>query len=163
MREGVSLFNVAQHALFGGLEHLAEYAALFTASFLSATVFPFQSEVVLFGMLVAEHYTWWALVLVASAGNTLGSIANWLLGRLLAVFEDRPWFPVSRKKIAKAEHWYHRYGRWSLLLSWVPIIGDPLTIVAGVLREPLPIFVLLVAVAKTARYFAVAALSFGWM
>jgi membrane protein YqaA with SNARE-associated domain len=90
-------------------------------------------------------------------------VINWLLGRLLACFEGRSWFPVSRAKIAKAEHWYHRYGRWSLLLSWVPIIGDPLTIVAGVLREPLLLFLVLVAMAKTTRYFAVAALSFGWM
>lgn len=64
---------------------------------------------------------------------------------------------------ARAEEWYHRYGRCSLLLSWVPIIGDPATIVAGVLREPLPVFVLLAVIAKTTRYFAVAAQSFGWM
>jgi len=145
------------------MQHLTEYAALFAAAFLSATVFPFQSEVVLFGMLVGEHYRWWLLVLVASLGNTLGSVLNWTAGRFLAHFEHRRWFPVSREKMAKAEGWYHRYGRWSLLLSWVPIIGDPLTVVAGVLREPLPIFILLVAIAKTARYFAVAALSLGWM
>jgi membrane protein YqaA with SNARE-associated domain len=143
--------------------HLAQYAGLFAASFLSATVLPFQSEVVLFGMLLAEHYLWWALVLVASLGNTLGSVVNWFLGRFVAHFEDRRWFPITREKMKQAEGWYHRYGRWSLLLSWVPIVGDPLTIVAGVLREPLPVFVLLVGVAKTARYFAVAALSFGWM
>jgi membrane protein YqaA with SNARE-associated domain len=145
------------------MHHLTEYAALFAAAFLSATVFPFQSEVVLFGMLVAEHYTWWLLVLVASAGNTLGSVVNWLLGRFLAHFEDRRWFPIKREKMVRAERWYHEYGRWSLLLSWLPVIGDPLTIVAGILREPLPVFVMLVAAAKTARYFAVASLSFGWM
>ena len=145
------------------MPHLTDYAALFAAAFLSATVFPFQSEIVLFGMLISEHYRWWLLVLVASAGNTLGSVLNWVAGCFLAQFEGRRWFPVSREKMAKAEGWYHRYGRWSLLLSWVPIIGDPLTVIAGVLREPIPIFILLVAVAKTARYFAVAALSFGWM
>ena len=145
------------------MHHVAEYAALFAAAFLSATVFPFQSEVVLFGMLMAEHYSWWLLVLVASLGNTIGSVANWVVGRFLAHFEGRRWFPISRGKMVRVEGWYHRYGRWSLLLSWVPIIGDPLTIIAGVLREPLPIFILLVAIAKTARYFAVAALSFGWM
>jgi membrane protein YqaA with SNARE-associated domain len=143
--------------------HFPEYLGLFTASFLSATVFPFQSEVVLFGMLLAEHYQWLLLVAVASAGNTLGSIVNWFLGRFLAHFEGRRWFPVTREKMARAENWYHRYGRWTLLLSWVPIIGDPLTIIAGVLREPLPIFILLIVAAKTARYFAVAALTFGWM
>jgi membrane protein YqaA with SNARE-associated domain len=132
------------------LNHILEYAGLFAAAFLSATVLPFQSEVVLFGLLVA------------SVGNTLGSAANWVLGRLLAQFEDRRWFPVKRETIKRAEQWYHRYGRWSLLLSWLPFIGDPVTIVAGVLREPFLIFVAIVAVAKTARYFAVAAMTFGW-
>jgi membrane protein YqaA with SNARE-associated domain len=144
------------------MQHLAEYAGLFAAALLSATVLPFQSEVVLFGLLLTEHYSWWMLVLVASVGNTLGSAANWLLGRLLALFEDRPWFPVRRETVARAEKWYHRYGRWSLLLSWLPFVGDPLTIVAGVLREPFPVFLILVALAKTARYFAVAAITFGW-
>ncbi len=145
-----------------GLGHLGSYAGLFVAAFLSATIFPFQSEVVLFGMLMTEHYQWLLLILVASVGNTAGSAANWVLGRLLAEFESRPWFPVKRETIARAEAWYHRYGRWSLLLSWVPFIGDPLTIVAGVLKEPFPVFLALVALAKTARYFAVAAITFGW-
>jgi membrane protein YqaA with SNARE-associated domain len=143
--------------------HFTVYAGLFAASLLAATILPAQSEVVLFGLLLTEHYPWWLLVLVASVGNTLGSVVNWLLGRFLAQFEDRRWFPVKRDAIARAEAWYHRYGRWSLLLSWLPVIGDPLTVVAGVLREPLPTFVLLVAVAKTARYVAVAAMASGWM
>jgi membrane protein YqaA with SNARE-associated domain len=143
--------------------HLAEYAGLFLAAFLAATVLPFQSEVVLFALLLTEHYPWWLLVIIASVGNTLGSAANWLLGRLLARFEERRWFPVKRETIARAENWYHRYGRWSLLLSWMPFIGDPLTIAAGVLREPFPVFVILVAIAKTARYLAVVAISFGWL
>jgi membrane protein YqaA with SNARE-associated domain len=145
------------------MPHLAEYGALFAAAFLSATVFPFQSEALLFGMLVAEHYAWWLLILTASIGNTLGSIVNWFLGRSLSHFEGRRWFPVKREKMAKAEGWYHRYGRWTLLLSWVPVIGDPLTIVAGILKESLPVFILLVALAKTARYLAVGALSLGWI
>jgi membrane protein YqaA with SNARE-associated domain len=145
------------------VQHLPEYLGLFTASFLAATVLPFQSEVLLFGMLLAEHYTWVGLVLVASVGNIAGSVVNWVLGRSLAHFEDRPWFPVRREKMARAEGWYHRYGRWTLLLAWLPFIGDPLTIVAGILREPFPIFLALVSIAKIARYFAVAAISFGWM
>ncbi|KLK94622.1 membrane protein [Microvirga vignae] len=145
------------------MPHLAEYSALFAAAFLSATIFPFQSEAVLFGMLVAEHYPWWLLILVASLGNILGSIVNWFLGRFFSHFEGSRWFPVKREQMAKAEKWYHRYGRWTLLLSWVPVIGDPLTIVAGVLREPLPVFILLVTLAKTGRYLAVGALSLGWI
>jgi membrane protein YqaA with SNARE-associated domain len=144
------------------MNHLAEYAALFLAALLAATVLPFQSEVVLFGMLLTHHYSTAMLVLVASLGNILGSCVNWGLGRLLAEFEDRRWFPVRREKIARAERWYHQYGRWSLLLSWVPVVGDPLTIVAGVLREPFPVFLLLVALAKIGRYVAVAAITQGW-
>jgi membrane protein YqaA with SNARE-associated domain len=144
------------------MSHAAEYAGLFWASFLAATILPFQSEVVLFGMLLTHHYAWWLLVLVASLGNILGSVVNYGLGRGLAAFEHRCWFPVKRAKIARAEAWYHAYGRWSLLLSWVPLIGDPLTIVAGVLRESFPVFLLLVSIAKVARYFAVAAISYGW-
>ena len=144
------------------MEHFAEYAGLFWASFLAATVLPFQSEVVLFGMLLTHHYSVVLLVIVASLGNILGSAVNYLLGRFLAAFEDRPWFPVKRVSIARAEAWYHAYGRWSLLLSWVPIIGDPLTIVAGVLRESFAVFLLLVTIAKVSRYIAVAAISYGW-
>jgi membrane protein YqaA with SNARE-associated domain len=145
------------------MRHVTEYFGLFGAAFLSATVFPFQSEVILFGMLMAEHYHVVLLVLFASLGNILGSCINWFLGRFIAHFENRRWFPLSKAKMARAEGWYRQYGRWSLLLSWVPIIGDPLTIVAGVLREPFPVFLALVAIAKTARYFAVAALTLGWM
>jgi membrane protein YqaA with SNARE-associated domain len=144
------------------VQHFGAYSGLFWASFLAATVLPFQSEVVLFGMLITDHYRLWLLVLVASLGNILGSVVNYGVGRGLAAFEDRPWFPVKRVKIARAENWYHTYGRWSLLLSWVPIIGDPLTIVAGVLRESFPVFLLLVTIAKVARYIAVAAITHEW-
>ena len=144
------------------MNHVAEYAGLFLASFAAATVFPFQSEAVLFMMLLTHHYSTVMLVVVASLGNILGSCANWGLGRLLAAFENRPWFPVKRARIARAERWYHQYGRWSLLLSWAPVVGDPLTIVAGVLREPFPVFLALVAVAKIGRYVAVGAITQGW-
>lgn len=144
------------------MPHLAEYGALFAAAFLSATIVPFQSEAVLFGMMVSDHYPWWILILVASAGNVLGSVANWFLGRFFSRFEGRRWFPVKRGQMARAQAWYHRYGRWTLLLSWVPVVGDPLTIVAGVLREPLPVFLALVTLAKVGRYLAVGALSLGW-
>lgn len=139
-----------------------EYLGLFAVSLLAATVLPAQSEMVLAGMVLSERYHQWLLVLVASAGNVLGSAVNWLLGRFIARLEARRWFPVKREQIAKAEGWYHRYGKWSLLLSWAPFIGDPLTVVAGVLREPLPTFLLLVTIAKVGRYIAVVALANGW-
>lgn len=101
------------------------------------------------------------LVAVASAGNALGAVANWGLGRGTERFSDRRWFPVKPERLERPAAWYHRYGRWSLLLSWAPFIGDPLTVVAGVLREPFASFLLLVAVAKTGRCAAVAALAMG--
>jgi membrane protein YqaA with SNARE-associated domain len=88
---------------------------------------------------------------------------NWALGRYIVHFQNRRWFPVKPDMLKRAEGYYHKYGKWSLLLSWVPIIGDPLTIVAGVLREKLSIFILFVAIAKTGRYLAIAGLIKGWM
>jgi membrane protein YqaA with SNARE-associated domain len=103
-----------------------------------------------------ESSTPWLLVAVASAGNILGSVINWLLGRGLERFRDRRWFPVKEPELAKAQRWYQRFGKWSLLMSWAPVIGDPLTLVAGVMREPFPVFLALVSIAKIARYVLVA-------
>ena len=135
---------------------LAAYAGLFLTAFVAATVLPMQSEAVLVGLLLAA-YPAWLLVTVASIGNVLGSVVNWLLGRGIERFRDRKWFPASGAGLARARRWYARYGKWSLLLSWVPIIGDPLTVVAGVLREPFPMFLLLVTVAKVGRYLVLVA------
>ncbi|MEL0286158.1 MAG: YqaA family protein, partial [Paracoccaceae bacterium] len=96
---------------------------------------------------------------VATLGNVLGATFNWWLGRLTENLRAKKWFPVNEKQLQKAERFYGRYGRYSLLLSWVPIIGDPITIVAGILREPLLSFVLLVTIAKCARYVFVVGLA----
>ncbi|SSC67983.1 YqaA family protein [Ciceribacter selenitireducens] len=135
---------------------LAAYAGLFGAAFLAATILPAQSEAVLAMMIVADRYPLVTLLGVASIGNVLGSVVNWILGRGIEHYRDRRWFPVSPEKLDKAEGWYRRYGKWSLLASWVPIIGDPLTVVAGVLRVPLPTFVTLVTIAKVGRYLVLA-------
>ena len=145
------------------MSQVAEYLGLFGAAFLSATLLPLGSEAVLAGMLVSGRYDAMLLVLVASLGNTLGSCLNWWLGRAVLRFQDRPWFPVSPQKLARAQAWYGRHGRWSLLLSWAPVIGDPLTFAAGAMREPLPAFVLIVGTAKTLRYLAILAAAWGWM
>lgn len=137
------------------METMTTYIGLFAASLLAATIIPAQSEALLFTLLSLNQYPIWALLLVASVGNILGSSINWFLGRTLVRFEKHRWFPIKRTDILRAENWYYRYGRWSLLLSWLPIIGDPLTIVAGVLREPLPIFLALVTIAKVGRYIAI--------
>lgn len=93
------------------------------------------------------------------AGRVLGSAVNWLLGT--DRFRDRKWFPVKPAALDRAAVRYRRYGKWSLLLSWVPIIGDPLTVVAGVLREPLWSFLAIVTVAKAGRYLVLAAATLG--
>ena len=99
------------------------------------------------------------LIAVATLGNVLGATFNWWLGRLTENLRAKKWFPVNEKQLHKAERFYGRYGRYSLLLSWVPIIGDPITVVAGILREPLLSFVLLVTIAKCARYVFVVGLA----
>lgn len=116
---------------------------------------------VLVGLMLAGEQPVWALVLVASLGNVLGSVVNWALGRAIHRFRDRPWFPASPTAMARAEGWYRRWGYWSLMLSWAPIIGDPLTVVAGVLRENFWRFLLLVALAKTGRYVTLALITLG--
>jgi membrane protein YqaA with SNARE-associated domain len=135
---------------------LATYFGLFIASFGAATLLPLQSEAVLTSLLILGKHPVWVLVVVATVGNSLGAIVNWLMGRYIDHLRHKKWFPVSDDKLARAQRGYHRYGRWSLLLSWVPVIGDPLTVVAGVMREPLLSFVVIVTIAKLGRYLAVA-------
>lgn len=143
------------------ISSLLAYAGLFAVALGAASILPMQSEPVLVALLLLGEQPAWALVAVASLGNTLGSCLNWLLGRWIEHYRDRRWFPVPAAKLAKAEGWYHRWGKWSLLLSWAPIIGDPLTVIAGVLREPFWTFVLLVAIAKTGRYVVLTLVTLG--
>ncbi|MCK3827503.1 YqaA family protein [Pseudomonas sp. W2Aug9] len=133
---------------------LMGYLGLFGAAFGAATLLPLQSEAVLVGLLISGHYNLWLLLGIATLGNVLGSVVNWLLGRSVERFKERRWFPVSAKQLDRARGHYLRWGHWTLLLSWVPIIGDPLTLVAGVMREPLSRFLLLVTLAKGVRYSA---------
>jgi membrane protein YqaA with SNARE-associated domain len=98
------------------------------------------------------------LIMFATVGTVLGSLVNWALGRYFNHFQDRSWYPIKPAQMHRAENWYRTYGRWSLLASWVPIIGDPLTLISGVLREPLFSFLLLVTIAKLARYLVVTVL-----
>lgn len=139
------------------------YIGLFFAAFGAATLLPLQSEAVLVGLLLSDRYWLWSLLAVATLGNVLGSLLNWWLGRGIERFRDRRWFPVSPQHLEKARAHYQRYGHWSLLLSWLPVIGDPLTLVAGVMREPLGRFLLIVTLAKGARYGVLALATLGWM
>jgi membrane protein YqaA with SNARE-associated domain len=132
------------------------YVALFIAGLVAATLLPAQSEGLLAYHITQTPMAVWGLVAAASAGNILGSMINWWIGRALLRFQDRRWFPASPRALARAGAAYHTYGRYSLLLSWVPIIGDPLTVIAGVLREPFWSFTLMVTIAKTGRYVVLA-------
>lgn len=130
---------------------------LFAASLLAATIVPAQSEAVLAGLHLTGDYSAALLIAVATSGNVLGACINWLLGRYLEHFKDRRWFPVKDAALERAARTYRRYGVWTLLFSWVPVIGDPLTVIAGLLRAPFPLFLLLVTIGKLGRYVAVVA------
>ena len=139
------------------------YGSLFLTAFAAATILPLQSEALLVTLLSLGEHSPWLLVTVATAGNVLGSVVNWWLGRSIERFQDRRWFPATPVQLARARQRYQRYGKWSLLLSWVPIIGDPLTVVAGLMREPLGRFLLLVLIAKLGRYLVLAGITLGLM
>ncbi|SDX59229.1 YqaA family protein [Marinobacter mobilis] len=130
------------------------YLSLFLTSFLAATLLPAYSEV-LFGGLVTQGYSVWWLWFWATLGNTLGSVVNGILGRQVERFQDRRWFPFSREQMEKARARYLRYGEWSLLLGWLPVGGDVLTLVGGIMRVPWLTFITLVAIGKGARYAVV--------
>ncbi|WP_434563862.1 YqaA family protein [Pseudomonas sp. R1-6] len=139
------------------------YVGLFLAAFGAATLLPLQSEALLIGLVLSERHAVWLWLGVATLGNVLGSLVNWWLGTRVEQFKDRRWFPVSPSHLDKARQHYQRYGYWSLLLSWVPIIGDPLTLVAGVMGEPWRRFLLMVTLAKGLRYGVLVLATLGWM
>ena len=131
---------------------LISYFQLLIISFLAATILPLSSELVLSTMLLTDSFDKYLLLVVASFGNIFGSSVNWYLGKKILILKDKKWFPVNKKQIAKSEMYFKKYGIWSLLLAWVPIIGDPLTVIAGVLRVNFFTFLLLVSLSKTSRY-----------
>ena len=128
---------------------------LFLSAFGAATLLPLQSEAVLVGLLAQMQYPVWLLVAVASLGNILGSCVNWWLGLKVEQYKNKKWFPVSEQKMLQAQGIYQKYGFWSLLLSWVPVIGDPITLIAGLLKENFVRFVVMVSIAKMGRYLFV--------
>ena len=140
-------------------QHFAALAALAFSAFTSATVLPGTSEVALLALATAGSTQMWLLLLVASVANVAGSCVNWVMGRFLTRYSDRRWFPASKSQIERASDWYGRYGWPTLFLTWLPVVGDPIAVVAGFLRTPLPLFLIVVAIAKTARYAAVLGLA----
>ncbi len=137
-----------------------DYLTLFASAFLAATILPFYSEVVLIA-LIAKGGSIWPLVIIATAGNTLGAIVNWWLGLYIQKFKNKRWFYFKEKQIKKAQAWFNRYGKWSLLMAWLPVGGDALTLIAGIMRVSLIPFIILVAIGKGSRYLALAFLP-GW-
>ena len=132
------------------------FIGLFLSSFLSATILPGQSEIALTSLIILNNHSLSFLVFIASLGNVLGSLLNWFIGCKLERFKKKNWFPVTELQLKKASNWYHKYGKWSLLLSWIPFIGDPITIVAGIFRVSIMHFILIVSFAKTMRYVFIA-------
>ena len=131
---------------------LFSYFQLSLISFLAATILPFSSEVVLTTMYLSNSFEPYFLLIFASIGNIMGSITNWYLGKKITLFQNRKWFPVSPDQLERSRKYFKKYGLWSLLLAWVPIIGDPLTLLAGVLKVRFSIFFLLVSISKISRY-----------
>lgn len=140
----------------------AVYGLLFFSAFTSATLLPGSSEATLAALLATGQGAVLWLFIVATTGNVLGSVVNWLLGRFFVSFRDRRWFPVTAQGLARAEAWFARYGVWALLLSWLPVIGDPITVVAGTMRINFLRFVLLVSLAKAGRYLFVVGAVLWW-
>lgn len=139
---------------------ISSLLGLFVAAFIAATIVPFQSEVVFVALQVAKTVPVWALITVASIGNTLGALVNYYIGQGITRFEGKRWFPATPAQMARAEAWFARWGIWVLLFSWLPV-GDVMTVVAGVMRTPVWLFLFLVGIAKTSRYVGLALLTAG--
>ena len=130
------------------------YWLIFISAFGAATILPFYSEIAVAAGL-QQGADPWMVWLVASVGNTAGAVVNWLIGRYLLHFRERRWFPFKQDQLDQGQRWFNKYGVWTLLFAWLPVGGDALTLIAGVLRVPLWFFVLLVGIGKGLRYAVV--------
>lgn len=135
---------------------LLGYLGLFAAAYVAATLIPTSSEAVLAGLMIDGRFDWRALLAVALVGNVLGALTNWAIGRWIA-FKGYGRGRIAPEKLGRAEAWMARYGMWSLLLSWLPVIGDPLTLVAGLSRLSFWRFIVPTTIGKAARYAAIVA------
>jgi len=153
LADSLPALTITQRA---GMDYFAElgYLGLFIAAFLAATVLPLSSEVVL-GILLVKGLSPVALVTIATLGNVLGSLTNYALGYWASLEVIKKWLKISEEEFVKAEQRFVKYGLVSLCFAWVPFIGDPITVVAGILRIRLLWFVLLVTAGKLIRYIVV--------
>ena len=131
------------------------YLSLFGISFLAATILPFSSELTLAGLISTSNYDNLSLLIFASFGNVLGSVFNWGLGFYARNLTIKKWFPFKETQIERSSKWFSKFGKWSLLFAWVPVVGDPLTFVAGLLRVRFLDFIILVAIGKVSRYLII--------
>jgi len=120
-----------------------------------ATIIPFGSEAYFITLLSLEKYNHFILFVVASVGNVLGSLFNWICGFYINFFIKKSWFPINNKIINRGNKLFTKYGKWSLLISWFPLIGDPITFAAGTLRYPIIPFLVLVSIGKVGRYLII--------
>jgi membrane protein YqaA with SNARE-associated domain len=139
------------------MNQISELSFLFFSAFLSATIFPAGSEMVLVGLNTLGKYQKILLLVIATLGNVLGSVVNWLLGSYFMKFQNKRWFKVKQSSLSKPMAFYKKWGVWTLLFSWLPIIGDPLTIIAGMFKTNIFTFLILVTIGKAARYMAILA------
>jgi membrane protein YqaA with SNARE-associated domain len=138
------------------------YWSLFASAFLSATLLPGSSEALLAGYVATGQGTPLWLLTAATTGNVAGSVVNWALGRFFIHYRDRSWFPVSERRYRQASRWYERFGLWTLLFAWLPVVGDPLTILAGAFRVRFLPFLLLVTIGKFGRYLFIVGVALAW-
>jgi membrane protein YqaA with SNARE-associated domain len=130
---------------------------LFLASFLAATILPFSSEAILAAMTLGPWSTM-SLWLVASSGNWLGGMSSYALGRLGDLDRIARWLRTDPAKAQRMQGWVERQGHWAALLTWLPVVGDPLAIALGLGRAPLLPVMVLMFIGKAARYAVVLAI-----
>ncbi len=130
------------------------YSGLFLASFLSSTILPFGSEGIVM-LLIYKGFNVFDVVILASVGNFLGACTSYYIGLKGGVYVER-FIRISPGDITKAEGYFSRYGSFVLLFTWLPLIGDALTVASGILRLRFPVFAVFVFAGKFLRYMAVA-------
>lgn len=122
---------------------------LFFSALIASTLFPMGSEVVLIALLDQGHNTL-LLWFIATSGNTLGSCINYAIGYWASDYVNNKY--QNSRSWQQGQYLYNRYGIWSLLFAWLPIIGDPLTLIAGLARTRFELFLILVTIGKGSRY-----------
>jgi membrane protein YqaA with SNARE-associated domain len=149
--------TIKQHNSQNGI---MAYLSLFFTALIAATLFPLSSEALL-ATLLYQNYTPSLLWLVATTGNSLGSCINWYLGKQCLHWQNKKWFPIKPEQLTRAQTHFQRYGTLSLLFAWLPIVGDPLTFFAGVMRVNFWLFLVLVVIGKAVRYGLIILITLG--